>query len=321
MNKKTIVIYQYFEKDHTYVENFFHLLRFGYSELNDYLLIITGNYTIELPQYQNISYVFIENKNYDYGGYAWAIKNVVKIEQYDFFIFINSSVRGPYIPSYLSENWTECFTKLLINDVGLSGSVINILPEKSSLTKFYKNKFGGSEPFSHIESMVYAMPREVILYLIKNKFYDIIHTLTKDEAIRDYEIRLSQLILAGGWNMKCILPEYNVIDYRGAHHEVNPTSTNGDPVWNFSYFGRTPHPFELIFIKSARSLFTQSYLDRLAYSAMCNSLAPKFLENNPSYMKYVDSLNSSASSEGEVRFVPPKSMIRFVPKPLRPFFQ
>lgn len=321
MRKKTIVIYQYFEKDNTYVENFFHFLRFGYSELNDYLFIITGSYTIELPQYQNISYVFIENKNYDYGGYAWAIKNVVKIEQYDYFIFVNSSVRGPYIPSYLSENWTECFTKLLINDVGLSGSVINILPAKSFLTKFYKDKFGGSEPFSHIESMVYAVSRKVMLYLINNGFYDINHELSKDEAIRDYEIRLSQLILAGGWNIKCLLPEYNLIDYRGAHNEVNPTSKNGDPVWNFSYFGRTPHPFEIIFIKSARSLFTQSYLDRLAYSAMCNSLAPKFLENNSFYMKYIENLKSSASSESEVRFVPPKSKLRFVPKPLRPFFQ
>lgn len=320
MQNKTLVIYHYFEKDLTYIENFFHFLRFGYSSSIDYIVVIAGEYSITLPQFDNLTYLFTENKNNDYGGYSCALKTVADVKSYDFYIFINSSVRGPYLPSYASENWTACFTKLLTGDVGLAGSAINILPTSTFLSKSYEGKYGGEGPFSHVESMAYGMPRRTLLYLIEKGLYDLNHSLSKDQVIRDYEIRLSQQVFAAGWNIKCLLAEYNAIDYRQPHKDINPTSKYGDPSCGYSYFGRTAHPYEAVFIKTNRSLFTPQYLDRLSYSLLAKIPAPKALEDNPSFAQYFEKLNMASISIEPVSIIPPKSKLRFVPKPLRPLF-
>ncbi|MDP2805261.1 MAG: hypothetical protein Q8O24_04895 [Gallionellaceae bacterium] len=318
MANKTLVLYHYFEKDLIYVENFFHFLRFGYAPSIDYIVIIAGEHTIDLPQFKNLTYLFTKNKNNDYGGYSFALKQTVNIEAYDFFVFINSSVRGPFLPSYISENWTTCFTNLLTENVGLVGSAINILPTSTFLSKSYKEKYGGDEPFSHVESMAYSMSKKILLYLLEKGLYDLVHPLSKDEVIRDYEIRLSQEVLAAGWNIKCLLAEYNTIDYRKPHADLNPTSDKGDPSCSLSYFGRTAHPYETVFVKTNRDLFTEQYLCRLAYSSLLHIPELSGLDKNLSYQKYLEKLKLASTSKERVSFIPPKSKLRFAPKPLRP---
>ena len=318
MKNKILTIYHYFEKDHIYVKNFFHFLRFGYSPNVDYVVVIAGNYTISLPQLENLTYLFTENKNNDYGGYSIAVKKIANIADYDFVFFINSSVRGPYIPSYITENWTSFFIKHLSNEVGLVGVAINILPKQDSLSEFYKEKYGGEGHFSHIQSTAYGMHQKTLQHLIGIGFYDSNSCLSKDEVIRDYEIRLSQEIISAGWNIKCLLSEYNLIDYRQPHCDVNPTASKGDPCCSFAYFGRTPHPFELVFIKTNRSMFTECYLDRLSYSALVSSSASDSVRLNPSFAQYEQILSCATSSKAQIAFIPPKPKLRFIPKPLRP---
>lgn len=110
--------------------------------------------------------------------------------------------------------------------------------------------------------MVYALTQQSLRYLVQKGFYDIEKKLSKEGVICDYKIRLSQLLISNGWNIRCLLPEYNLIDYRRAHNDINPTSTQSDPSFAFSYFGRTVHPLETIFIKTNRDLVCQKYLDR-----------------------------------------------------------
>ncbi len=320
MTNKTLVIYHYYEKDCTYIENFFHFLRFGYSSANHYIVVISGEYSIALPTLTNLTYLFAENKNNDYGGHSFAVKTVANLESYDFFIFINSSVRGPYLPSYVSENWTNCFTQFLKGDVGLVGSAINILPATTLLSNLYQEKYGGHCPFSHVQTMAYGMPKKTLRYLLENEFYDIDRRLAKDEVIRDYEIRLSQEVIAAGWNLKCLLPEYNSIDYRKLHADINRTSDKGDATCSFSYFGRTAHPYETMFVKTNRELFTEQYLNRLAYSLLSNIPPPDELNDNFSYLRYLDKLNLATTATDRIRLVVPKPNLKLIPKPLRPLF-
>ncbi len=63
--------------------------------------------------------------------------------------------------------------------------------------------------------------------------------------------------------------EYDDIDYRRAHADINRTSVGGDPNYASSYFGRLAHPFEVVFVKGNRSIFSEAYLERLGYSALC----------------------------------------------------
>jgi hypothetical protein len=46
--------------------------------------------------------VFHENRCFDWGTVGWAIGNgKVDTAQYRAFVFMNSSVRGPFLPAYI----------------------------------------------------------------------------------------------------------------------------------------------------------------------------------------------------------------------------
>lgn len=269
-NRQVLVLYHYFEKDQSYIDNFAHFLRFGYDSTLNYLVIIAGDCSLDLPSLDNIQYFFTENKNFDYGGYCTAIKNLDLWQQYDFYLFINSSVRGPFLPAYCKHDWTKLFIEQFADGVGIVGSAISITPSGHSISKMYHEKYGNLERnnhlIAHVQTTCYALSRKVLGQLIQLGFYDEDKKLNKDEAVRDYEMRLSQLILDMDLNLRCILPEYNQVDYRKVHEDVNPASREGDSGFDRSYFGRSAHPYESIFIKTSRSAFSDDDLMRYAFS-------------------------------------------------------
>lgn len=54
----------------------------------------------ELPD--NAEYVKHANECYDWGTFGWAIREgIIDPGAYKYFIFLNSSVRGPFLPPYL----------------------------------------------------------------------------------------------------------------------------------------------------------------------------------------------------------------------------
>ncbi|MRW89560.1 hypothetical protein GJ699_06150 [Duganella sp. FT80W] len=321
MKKQTLVIYHYFEKDRSYIENFFHFLAFGYSAELDYLIVIAGGHSVNLPQLENVRYLYTENKNNDFGGYCHAIKTAIDLHAYEYYVFVNSSVRGPYTAAYSKTCWTNYFLDQLKADpeVGLIGSTINVLSPDSPDSIGYGQKYGGQAPYSHVQTMCYAMPQAVLIYLHDSGFYDVEAELSKTAVIRDYEIRLSQAVLGQGWNIRSLLPEYNHIDYRLKHTNINPVSAHGDANCNFGYFGRTPHPFEVIFMKVNRNMLSMDYLDRLSYSIYTNSRPHEALFQNSSFCLYMQSLEDAAASRLKVDFHEQKKWIhKLIPKPLRP---
>lgn len=58
---------------------------------------------VELPALpSNARYVLHNNECYDWGTFGWVLMTQdIDINDYTYFIFMNSSVRGPFIPSYL----------------------------------------------------------------------------------------------------------------------------------------------------------------------------------------------------------------------------
>lgn len=266
---KILVLYHFFQKDETYITNFCHFLEFGYGAENDYMIIVAGDCNIGLPEAPNIRYVFTENKNHDYGGYCAALSQCIKFDNYDYFLFVNSSVRGPFF-NHMHQNgrhWASVFIDLLDDSTGLVGSSINILQESSCISSKFLARFGGRTPLSHVQTTAYAMKRKTLFNLIDNDFFNEKNSLTKDDVIVNYELGLSQRILSMDMNIKCLLPEYNLVDYRQPHCDINPNSVEGDVLFKNAYFGRTVHPYEAVFIKSNRDLHKESYLDLLAASA------------------------------------------------------
>ncbi|SAK73058.1 hypothetical protein AWB75_03953 [Caballeronia catudaia] len=197
------------------------------------MIVVAGDHTIELPQRNNIRYLVVENLNHDFGGYWAAIQALGEsVLSYEVVYFINSSVRGPFLPSYVAQDWKSIFRAKLTGDVGLVGSTINILAPESPFSPFYRAKYGGPEPFSHVQTVAYAMPGRTLAYLREAGFYAIRERLEKHEVTVEYELRLSQLVVKKGWNIAALLPEYSAIDYRQPHVDINPVArrySSGDP--------------------------------------------------------------------------------------------
>jgi hypothetical protein len=263
------VFYHFFEVNETYRDNLIFFLSTAYYKEIDFYIIISGNCSISLPTRDNIMYIRTENKNYDFGGYIVGISQLESIQKYDIYIFINSSVRGPFLSNHFKEeNWTKLFINLLSEEVKLVGSSINILSDRSIHAKRFKEIFTFPGPFSHIQTTAYALDRISLSYLLKIGFYDNSDKLDKRDVICRYEIRMTQEITANGWNIKCFIPEYNGIDYRFAHSEINYCSRMGNILYEGAYFGRTAHPTELAFVKTNGRLMSEAYLASHTYTAL-----------------------------------------------------
>jgi hypothetical protein len=297
MQSRTLVIYHYFEKNVEYAKNLAHFLLFGWSADCDYLVVVAGAFAAELPKRDNVRYLFTENRNNDYGGFCAAIEALGDgVAHYDHVLFVNASVRGPFLPPFSTRPWHSVFIERLCDEVGLVGSTINILSDQSAFARLYRRKFGGEGPVSHVQTLAYAMPIAVLQRLRQVGFYRDRPLLDKAEVIAGYELRLSRLVLENGWNITALLPEYSTIDYRTGHGEINPTSEEGDAHCALAYFGRSPHPFETIFIKTNRGIFNDEYLDRLAFSALRRETPTTRWENGALIERYVALLEATATS-------------------------
>ncbi len=83
--------------------------------------------------------IHVPNGGYDYGGYARLLTPRSLEQEFEHFIFVNSSVRGPFFPSYFDKNWARLFTEKLSDETRLVGSTINILPEDAFHAQDYRN--------------------------------------------------------------------------------------------------------------------------------------------------------------------------------------
>ena len=307
LNRKhqVLVLYHYFEKDQSYIDNFSHFLRFGYEPYLNYVIIVAGSYTVDLPKASNIEYLFTQNENFDYGGYATAIKTLGFNDRYDRYIFVNSSVRGPFLPAYTKSSWVQILLDMFDPGVGLVGTTISLIPSNHSVAKLYYAKYGkmafNEDILSHVQTTCYMLSKDSLRYLVSSGFYDITQSLSKDETVCDYEIRLSQLLLAQGLNLKCILPEYNKYDYCTLTRDINSCSREGDCGFFNSYFGRTAHPYESIFIKTSRNTFSDSHLKQLAYSMSIYNPYDQRLGEFEIGKEYCLSCEKSISSVGHQR--------------------
>lgn len=266
---KICVLYHFYEDNQNYVKNFRHFLTFGIHHSADYFCIIAGKHSLDLPKITNVTYIHSENKNWDYGGYAQALKDHVPTDAYDYFAFINSSVRGPFISPTSDASWLDSFITHFTEDTGAVGCAINILsPQSIDSLNFKKEYPQFRPPYSHVQTTAYMLSKKALSVLFQNQFFNIKDSLTKNQVICRYELLLSQLLVRNGLNIKCLLPEYNQIDYRELHADINPTSHQGDPSAPDGYFGRTMHPYEGMFIKTQRNLYPEHYLDLLARSML-----------------------------------------------------
>lgn len=250
---KTICIYNYYEKDDTYKENLKFFLKNGLNDSSDFLFVVNGSSTVLFPRRNNLRVVYRKNEGYDFMAFSHGL-NIINIHSYDYFIFVNTSVRGPYMKN--TANWQSVFTDMINKDVKLVGTTINIFCVKGGCHWPYENKLaelGLEKPYTHVQSMMFAMDRECLYYLKDRIFLEkALHRF--DHTILYKEIMMTQFVLNNNWNINCTAPLYKGYDYRELDYDINPTSRCGDSYYPGGYFGKTLIPDDVIFIKTNRDI-------------------------------------------------------------------
>lgn len=227
---KTVVVYVFHEIN----ENVKFFVQHGIFESSqiDFILVCNGPDKLDLPHF--VKYFNRENIGHDFGGWSYAIFHENLLEQYEYFVLINSSVRGPFIPPWSSEkNWVQIFTKFLDYKTKLVGTSLGI-----------------DEYLTHIQSMVLVLDKVGLeVGILDGIFEKYPISREKREVIVLKEIGLSQAIMRRGYKIRPILSAYH-------NTEITPKSVLRSRVHHLNnwYFGTNLHPYEVIFIKDNHNI-------------------------------------------------------------------
>ena len=260
MAPTTLIIYAYSHSDnYDSLANLNYFLKVVIVNNPDYYFIIVSNGQLPdiIQQEDNIHVIQRDNTGYDFGAWAAAI-DTIKIDDYNYFVFINSSVRGPFLPSYVdSYQWPTILTQRLeANDdsqipVKLVGTTINVLG-------WPMGRGHGIPVGPHVQSMCWATDKIGLLLLIKKGI--LASADNKLVAITNHEVAMSQVMLEHGYNIDCLLVSHQNRQWSSLNDTdwilmtAHNSPVGGDVTYRGQYYGQTLHPYEVMFIKTSRDL-------------------------------------------------------------------
>jgi hypothetical protein len=178
----------------------------------------------------NAHYVQHENKCFDIGTIGWFLStDMIDKNRYKYFIFLNSSVRGPFIVSYYdSPVWYTIFTRRLNDHIKLVGCTINC------------------DGTPHVQSYLWTLNLETLDFLLKNTTVFACHG-TKMDAIYNAEIAASKIILKSGYGIDSLMTKYHGVDFR--LNVIEKCSNQMNPAYDKGVSGITLDPYEVVFVK------------------------------------------------------------------------
>jgi hypothetical protein len=214
----------------------------------------------QLPKLpDNAHYIHHENKCFDYGTAGWFFSEFTTgnpyenqtlpthtkkkdLRKYKYFIFLNSSIRGPYFPPYylalvsLYESrlgkkyyWYSAFTERITETVKLVGPLISC------------------ERSVHIQGHMVVTDFIGLSVALKHGDGHGVFDCHQhfEEAINFGEIGFTTRILAAGYMIDCLMTRYQKINFnapvnRGCNSGLNP---------QVHVDGVSLDPYEMVFIK------------------------------------------------------------------------
>ena len=187
----------------------------------------------------------IENEGMDFAAHNVTIEYLRKTNQYrryKYFIFLNSSVRGPFYPSYMPEGWqwTMAYTQRFIGDVRLVSSSIVCLPPVDA---------GGYGP--KVESWAFAIDQEGLDLVTEAGVFSLhVCKLCNDGVVVKGEYGLSNVLLGKGHNIATLMSKYSPdTNWREERHWH--CNSNVHPSRHGTYDSISMHPFETVFLKAS----------------------------------------------------------------------
>ena len=224
---KTLVLYVF----HEYNDRVKHFIKncIFYDENIDFIIISNNKKNcFETPDY--VTKLFRNNIGYDFGGWSDALLTNNLYKDYKNFIFVNSSVIGPFIASDYKGKWTDIYLNGLQNNVKLFGSTINTCCDPLNM--------------SHVQSYIFSMNETTLKYLINCEIFSITnYAKTFKNAIWNKEVLMSRKIIENNWNIGSLLSYYNGVD--------------------FTFHNKKPYEYGMTFCYPITCIMEEKYKDRL----------------------------------------------------------
>jgi len=211
-----------------------------FNDTNVDFIMISNDKKNVLNLPSHVKTMYRDNIGFDFGGWSEALLTNNLYEKYDKFIFVNSSVIGPFLPSYYKDKWTDVYINGLHDDIKLFGSTINTC----------KNPLHAS----HVQSYIFSMDKNTLEYLIKCEIFSVTnYAKTFDDAIMNKEILMSKKIIENNWNIGSLLKHYKNVDF--TFKKKKPDDYNIvflDDVMYSHYRNYVWSEYQLVFIKGNR---------------------------------------------------------------------
>ena len=235
---RTLVIYVYGETHASAADNLAFFVRTALRSSHDadyyFILQQIGNKVFDEktlpPLPPNAHYLQHEDKCFDLGTIGWFLSSgKVDKTKYKYFVFLNSSVRGPFIVVYYdSPVWYTIFTRRLTDYIRLVGCTFSC------------------EVHPHIQSYLWAMNLETLDFLLNNSVVFACHR-SMQKTIQSGEVAASRIILQAGFGIESLMNKYHSSDVRidfmeKCSYQFNPTSSH-------VVDGITLDPYEVVFVK------------------------------------------------------------------------
>ena len=200
---------------------------------------------------------FRSNRGFDYGGHGAFLRKLGMSEQwpatrlnFTHFIWLNSGVRGPFLPQWTPSNWhwSQAFTDLLGTRptgservVHLVGTSITCLsPEDECVVQ--DPQCAGPK----VEGFMTATDAIGVEILRRSTVFQ--EHETKTDAILRGEYMMSRSVLEAGHNLASLQLAYKGVDWTDrANWHCN---SHQFAARSGKYFGGSMHPFETLFHKA-----------------------------------------------------------------------
>ena len=234
---RPLILYSYYETINARINAVF-FIRHGLHSAADFIFIINGESNISdllPPNAPNIKVVHRKNECFDIGSFGDVLlaNNKELLKKYTKFILMNASIRGPFLPKWSSDCWSDLYLQKITSEVKLVGMTYNCFPAR------------------HVQSMILATDNigmQILMGENSNSSQGLSGCyIEKVDAIRT-ELSLSRMIEDATYKYDVMMTgTASSSDYfhECAHEDVN---------WDKHYFGFNLHPYETIFVKANRRI-------------------------------------------------------------------
>lgn len=213
-------------------------------EADDYLEVYPERFPSKLPK--NVEIIRSGGRCYNYGTVGLVLNEGVRWEKYKYFVWLDSSVRGPFLPAYLrsstSAPWHRLLTLQLNSEVKLVGGTI-------SCGGISLNHGHPVTRIPHVHGYLQATDKVGLKVLLAQTGATGIFSCHPNwlAAVRYSEMGASEAILKAGYNIGSLMLRYQGVDFR----EESKWNCNQriSPLYEHMYDGININPLEVMFTK------------------------------------------------------------------------